>query len=249
MSAAFGITCTTTLAGRTSTRTAATRCSWHRSRPIADAQDPGERAHERLLVAAERGELRMRRLRLALAVVAGDLGDELDLAIGQSGELAVADHVVRVQVVLGVGDHEPDVGQQRTRLEVVTLRRAEAVQRLQAVEQFDGEACHLGRVFRIVVAPFEQLAHAATRHVAVASAAGRLAGQPLDGVEEHAVTQRTLAERHRLDVEPRDDLVEDQRAGRGDVGPVGLEPGELRRAPSGCVSSTTWRRSRATPSP
>ena len=46
----------------------------------------------------------------ALAVVAGDLGDELDLVVGEARELlGVADHVVRVQVVRRVRDEEPDV--------------------------------------------------------------------------------------------------------------------------------------------
>ena len=130
---------------------AATRPSCDRSRPIATRSIPAS-VDEPLLVAVERGERRMAGFGLALAVVAGHLGDQLDLGVGEADELAVADHVVRVQVVLAVGDHQPDVGQQRTRLQVVALGVAEAVQLLQAVEQLDGEAGDVGRVHRVVVA-------------------------------------------------------------------------------------------------
>ena len=133
-----------------------------------------------------------------------------------------------------MGDHEPDVGEQGARFEVVALRGAEAVQRPQAVEQLDGEARDLARVLGVVIAALEQLAHAATRHVAeVTCGPCRLTGQPLDGVEQHAVAQRSLAERHRLDAEPRDDLVEDQRAGGGDVGAVRPRARRAWLAPTG----------------
>ena len=148
----------------------------------------------------EAGELRVRRLRLALAVVAGDLGDDLDLQVGQAGELAVADHVVGVQVVLAVGDDQADVGQQRTRLEVLPRRGIEAVQRRQRVEQLDGEAGDVRRVRRVVVAPLGELADAAPRHVAEVVQRA-VDAHPPDGVEQHAVTQRSLAERHPLDAE------------------------------------------------
>ena len=95
-----------------------------------DAQDGREDPHQVLVVGVEAGELAVAGLRRALAVVPGEEGDDLDLVVGQPGEdLAVADHVVRVQVVAAVGDEEADVGQQRARLEVLAGRLPEALQR------------------------------------------------------------------------------------------------------------------------
>ena len=83
-----------------------------------------------LVVGPQPGERLVLGLRRALAVVARDLGDDLDLAVGEAGELlAVADHVVRVQVVLRVRDEEPDVREQRGRLEVLARRFVEPVHR------------------------------------------------------------------------------------------------------------------------
>jgi hypothetical protein len=126
-----------------------------------DPQDRGERPDQRLIGLAERGELGVRRLRAALSVVPGDLGDELDLVVGEPGQLAVADDVVRVQVVLRVGHHQADVRQHGPRFEVVARPRTEPVHGPQPVEQRDGEPGDLGRVRGIVVAPVLQLSDAA----------------------------------------------------------------------------------------
>ena len=182
--------------------TDSTRPWWLRSSPMATRRMRGERPHEVLVVGVEGGELGVRRLRLALAVVAGDLGDDLDLEVGQPGQLAVADHVVGVQVVLAVGDHQADVGQQGAGLEVLAGRAVEVVQRHQAVEQLDGEAGDVGRVGGVVVAAVGELEDAAPRHVAQvvqAAVVGAAVAQPLERVDEHAVAQRRLAERERLD--------------------------------------------------
>ena len=91
--------------------------------PDRDAEHSGQRAHEALVVGRQGGEGGVRLLRLALAVVAGDLGDDLDLVVGEPRQLGVADHVVGVEVMLAVGDDEADVGQHRSRFEMLALGR------------------------------------------------------------------------------------------------------------------------------
>ena len=93
-----------------------------------DAQDAGERAHQSLIVGREPAELGMAGLRRALAVIASDLGDDLDLGVGEARQFAVADHVVAVQVMLAVRDHQTDVGQQRAGLEVLASVGRQPVQ-------------------------------------------------------------------------------------------------------------------------
>ena len=58
----------------------------------------------------------------ALAVVAGDEGDELDLVVGEAGQpIRVPDDVVRVLVVLAVGHEEPHVREQGAGLEELAV--------------------------------------------------------------------------------------------------------------------------------
>ena len=175
--------------------------------PDGDAQDAGERPHQALVVGVEGGELGVRRLRLALAVVAGDLGDDLDLEVGQPGQLAVADHVVGVQVVLAVGDDEADVGQQGAGLEVLAGRAVEVVRAARGASnsstarratwaEWAGSSSQRSASCRM-------LRRDTSRRWCRAAGGRRCAAQPLERVEEHAVAQRRLAERERLDAERR----------------------------------------------
>ena len=125
-----------------------------------------------------------------------------------------------------MGHEEADVGEQRTGLEVLAGGLVEPVQRGQPVEQLDGEAGDVSRVRRVVVAPLGELADAAPRHVAEV-VQRPVDTHPPDGVDEHAVTQRGLAERDPLDAERRRHRLQDQRAGGGDVGAAGLQAGDL----------------------
>ena len=99
------------------------------------AQYGGERPHEALVVRRQGGERLVGLLRFALAVVAGDLRDHLDLVVGQAGQFGVANDVVGVQVVLAVGDDEADVGQHRAGFQEVAGRPTEGAQLGDRVEQ------------------------------------------------------------------------------------------------------------------
>ena len=117
-------------ASPSASRSTATRWSWLRSSPMAIRRMAEQDPHQVLIVGVEAGELAVAGLGRALAVVPGEEGDDLDLVVGQPGEdLAVADHVVRVQVVAAVGDEQAHVGQQRAGLEVLAGRLPETLQR------------------------------------------------------------------------------------------------------------------------
>ena len=129
-------------------------------------------------------------------MVAGDLGDHLDLVVGEAGQLGVADHVVGVEVVLAVGDDETDVGEQRPGLEVLAGSGTEAGRSGTRVEQGDGEAGDVDRVGRIVVAALDELMDAAPRHVAEVVDLGA-ATSPADRVEQHPLAECRLGEHER----------------------------------------------------
>ena len=104
--------------------------------PDGDADHAREHPHQVLGGRVKRGELAVAALGGALAVVAGDLGDELDLVAGETHQvLAVADQIGRVQMVPGVGDGLADVGEQRPGLQIVEGRWGQLVQRSGLVEQ------------------------------------------------------------------------------------------------------------------
>ena len=196
--------------------------------PDGHPQQAGEHPNGLAVGCIEVHELGVARLGRALAVVASDEGDELDLGIGEPDELGVADDVVRVQVVLGVRDHQADVRQESSSLQQVATRLVEAVDVAAGVEQLDGQTGHVFAVGGVVVAAGRQVAHRSESHVAE-----RVELEPpvtLDRVEEHALAQGVVAEREALDVEHLGDSLEDQRAGEDDVRPRRVE---ARQLPSG----------------
>ena len=158
----------------------------------------------------------------ALAVIARDLRDELDLTVGEPGELiAVADDVVRVLVVRGVGDEESDVVEQGCGLEQVACREVEAVDLLEGVEERQrqiGGGLDVGDVL------VEDLGHPEHRLAAdVAEMAERRLTVAHRHVEQDTLAERRLGHRHRLDGEPVEDLLEQEGAGDDDVDPLVLE--------------------------
>src|SRR5260370_11035805 len=96
---------------------------------VGDAQQDGEAADGLLLPGLERREGRVLALRQRAAVVAGEVGDDLDLGRIEAGEAGVGDQVVGVLVVVAVVDRVADVVQQRGVLEPLALAAAKAVQR------------------------------------------------------------------------------------------------------------------------
>jgi hypothetical protein len=190
-----------------------------------DPQDRGEGAHDELVLVGEPLVLGMARLRAALAVVAGDERDHLDLVVREAGELAVADHVIGVQVVLAVGDHHADVCEQRCRLEVVTAVVREMVDELRRVVELECEVCDVLGVADVAVASLGELAHAAAGHVTEVVDLTTLHAR--DGVEQHALAERALAEGHGRDRERLGDALQHQRTGDDDVGARRIETAEL----------------------
>ena len=79
---------------------------------VGYAQQGGELADGALLPGLERGELRVARLGRRAPVVAGDVGDDLDLALVEGVEDGVGDQVVGMLVVAAVVDGVADVVEQ-----------------------------------------------------------------------------------------------------------------------------------------
>ena len=103
-----------------------------------------------LVIRAKRGEFGVLLARARLSVIPGHDGDQFDLVLGEAGQLlAVADHVVRVLVVTGMTDEQPDVVDDRGRFEQLACIVAESVQRAGPVEQLPGQQRGVFGMFRI----------------------------------------------------------------------------------------------------
>lgn len=98
------------------TRTARTRCMCVRSRPSATRRMAERASTVRRSLWGRRAKWAWLSLGSA-AVVAGDVGDHLDLPGGEAGEVGMRDQVVRVLVVAGVVHEVADVVHDRGGLE------------------------------------------------------------------------------------------------------------------------------------
>ena len=159
----------------------------------------------------------------ALAVVAGHLGDELDLPLGEAGEvLGVADHVVGVQVVPLVGDDQADVGEQGRRLEQLAELVAEAVAVGGLVEEARGRGAAAWRPWPTLVGhQVGQVAHAGGPDVAEVVERGVVVAA--EGVEQQALPQGVVGDDQRLGRQVVHELLQEQGPAHDDVGPLGVE--------------------------
>jgi hypothetical protein len=179
-----------------------------------------------LVVLVERSERSVLQGGLSSPVIAGDLGDDLDLGVGEPAQqLGVPDHVVAVLVVTGVGNEQAHVREQRCRLEQLAFVVAETVTTFEPVEEFERELRHLERVVGILVAHLHQVLDAAATQVR--EMVERRTVQPIVEVEQHALAERVLTDDERLDVERVHHLLEDDRTPDDDVGPPLVDPLDL----------------------
>src|SRR5207244_7401164 len=124
----------------------------------ADAEQAGAGPHEALIGLRESGEYRVGGTGQTLAVVPGDEGDQLDLAVREAAEqVAVADDVIAVPVVPGVGQEEADVAEQGRRFEVLPGIVAEPVQLRGPVEEVQGEGGDMLAMLAVLVHEFGEL--------------------------------------------------------------------------------------------
>ncbi len=210
------------------------------ARPVERDRDPQHArkgTDQRLVIGRQGHELGVGTLGRALAVIPGDLGDELDLTVGESGELiAVADDVVGVLVVRGVGDEQSHVVQQRRRLQQVACGEVETVGLVERIEQRQRE---IGGGLDVRDVLVEDLGHTQHRLAAdVAEVTERRFAVAHRHVQEHPLAQGGLGHGHRFDGEPVEDLLEQDRAGDDDVDTLVLEAGAC---PAGRRRSTGSR--------
>ena len=122
--------------------------------PAGDAQHGGHLADAQPIVVVEAAEVVVLVLRLDAAMVAGDVGDDLQLLRPERLQAAVQDEMVRVLVMALVADEVADVLHAGRGLEQPAVAGRQLVELAQAVVDLAGELGDLARVGEVDAARF-----------------------------------------------------------------------------------------------
>jgi hypothetical protein len=190
-----------------------------------EAQDRRERADRVARPAAHVAEAVVAAFGRRLTVIARDERDGFDFIRLEAAEVAVANQVVRMFVVLLVADVDADVVEDRGVLEPLALPIREAVNRPRLIEECDGEARDVLRMIRKVIAALGELEHAAPPHVRIPIGLRDLLAVARDVVEDETFAQRQVAERDFRGAEAAEQFVEQHDAGDREVRASGFQAG------------------------
>ena len=124
---------------------------------VGDAQQRRELAQAKAILARQRREPRLGRLRVAPAVVPHQRGEERDLGRREAAQLGVLDEVRRVPVVALGRNVLADVVDHRRELEHLPIVRTELVQRLRLVEEPQCEPGDVRGVVFVGIAPAREV--------------------------------------------------------------------------------------------
>ena len=167
-------------------------------------------------------------LRCGLTMVSRDKADHFGFVRLEPAQLAVANQVVRMFVMPLVADVDADIVQDGRVLEQLSLVIRHSVHRTRLVEQGDGQARDVLRVFRPEVAPLGKLEDTPPPHVRIPVGLRDLFPVARDEIEYQSFAQREIAQRDVLCSEPAQDLVNENHAGNREVGAPGFETGHTQ---------------------
>ena len=195
---------------------------------LGEAQED-RHAVQALVVAVVRQGLELLEVRHALAVIAGRLRDERDLARREPRQAGVEDEVARVLVVVVVVDRHADVVQHARAPQELALPAVAGVQagRGELVEERQGEPRDVLGVGRVDVVARGEVEDRGAAHVVEQR---RLAVEQL--AEEDALAQAGLGDLDRLVAARFEHRLHDDRPGEDEVGAAVLDP--LDRRALGC---------------
>ncbi len=191
--------------------------------PVGDAQERSQAPDHGALVGREHREHLVAILGRRAAVVAGDGGDQLALAVGEAGEIGVVDEVVAVLVVPVVADEGADVVQQRRGLQERALLVAEPVHLAGLIEERERQPRHLLGVLLAVADAAPERAQPLEDRVLVVLVGARRADPAAHQIGHQAVAQTAGGDLQLVDAQRPHHPFADGRAAIDDVGPVLLD--------------------------
>ena len=187
---------------------------------VGHSEQAAQPADHRLIGRGERRELGVLAPGAALPVVAADERHQLALPGRQPQPLGVGDELVAVLVVLPVAHQLSHVVQQSRRLQEQPLLRRAAELLAQLVEELERQLPHVLHVAPVRLAALGELAEEPER-----VAEHRLLGP--GHLEQQPFAQPECAHREAPAPDPVEQLRRHREAGENDVGPRGVEAGDL----------------------
>ncbi len=153
-------------------------------------------------------------------MVAGDVGDQLQLARPEAGQAAAEDQVITVLVVLVVVDQVADVLQAGGRFQQ-RLGRGVQVELVDELgEDQPGQAGHLPAVRQVDAAVGGEPLDG---RLAVVRVVAGVAQRGVDHRQQQAVAHAAVVDLQHVDLEPPHQAIDDRQAGHDDVGPIGTQ--------------------------
>jgi len=194
---------------------------------VGDAKEAGEFPHEVARGGVEGDVIGVGFFRQGFAVIAGDVGEDVELVQGEAVEIAVLDEIERMLVVAGVADVPADVVEDGGVFEELAFLGAELVERLELVEEREGELGDLQGMLFVEIAAAAELEDRAAAGVADLHGEFHLGPVGLHVVDDHAFAEGAVADVDFADVEFVKEVGDEHGAGDDLIGAAGVEPGEM----------------------
>jgi hypothetical protein len=159
-------------------------------------------------------------------VIAGDVGEEIELVGGEAFEVAVSDEVGGVLVVAGVADVPADVVKEGGEFEELAVFFGEVMEVVEGVEEVEGELGDLCCMFFVEVAAACEFEDGAAAGVGVLDGEFDLGPVGVHVIDDHAFAEGAFADIDVCEFELGEDVVDDGGTGGDLVGAVGVEAGK-----------------------
>jgi hypothetical protein len=179
------------------------------------SQHGGERSHDLPLAARQIAESAVTPFGCRTPMIPGEECHDLDFVRLEPAEVAVANQVIRVLVMVFVADMHTDIVQNRRVLEPFSLAIGETVDSSGLVEERAGQSGDLLSVLGPIATTLCQLDDTAATDVGITVGLGYLLAVPGDVVEEQAFAERQVAQGDGGSFEAPDDGIQQNRAGNG----------------------------------
>lgn len=178
-----------------------------------------------VLIAIRQGrELGVFEARIALAVVAGHLGDQFDLVLGETGEMfAVTDQIVGVLVMCGVSHEAAHIVKEPSGFEDVALELVHLMDRRALIKELKGKIGGVLGMFDVFLEASGCAEHTGASQITQVMKCISRRFALLHTIEHHAFAQGARRHDELKDVERLAQLSEQDRACHDHIDTVGVE--------------------------
>ena len=194
---------------------------------VGDAEDAGELPDEGAAGGFEGDEVGVVFLGEAFAMVAGDVGDDVEFIGGEAFEIAVLDEVARMLVMAAVADVPTDIVEHGGMFEEFALGGAEVGVGGEIIEDSEGELGNFKGMLFVVVAAAAEFNDAAAAGVSYLDAEANFGPVGLHVFDDHAFAEGAIADFDFVELHTVEDVIDEECAGEDLISAAGIEAGEF----------------------